>query len=79
MNAYSSQNKTIDFCIAPLDLYDKDWNIIVFFQRYITSCDLLSLQCQLTSVVGVQSRGYWQCQFLLFYTIDTAPIIVEKL
>ena len=42
----------------------------------ITSCDLLSLQYQLTSVVRVQNMGYWQ--FLLFYTIDTAATMVKK-
>ena len=31
------------------------------------------------SVVRVQSRGYWYCNFLLFYTTDTAPTVVKKL
>ena len=40
---------------------------------------LIGLQYELTSVVRVQSRGYWQCKFLLFYTNDMDPTMVKKL
>ena len=40
--------------LVPPKLYDTVWNIV--FKVDMTSCDLLSLQYQLTFVVKVQSR-----------------------
>ena len=64
MNAFSSQNITIDFlsCASELVWYGLEY---CFPNMIMTTCDLLSLhfQCQLTSVVRIQSNF---CCFIRF-------------
>ena len=54
---------------------------ILFFKEAIASCDLLSLQYQLMSVVNAQRVGDIgnACKFFLYYMIDMAPTRVNEL
>ena len=64
--------------ILPKGFYDTACLAILGVKGDKASRDMLGFYYQLTSVVRAQSRWYWQCKCLLFYTIDMAPIRVNK-